>query len=190
MLGSESELSYDKGDVTGEDDDAKEKGRIKSSSDEQVALDGEEEQECPLTQDTLTGISQVFGTHEDTDPESKPQEKIQFIQHKWHPKCPKENSPLKESSESSSVEAPPMDEALHDEARQKAWLLDTCFNAWHHKKNAKGVAGWATKDTMICDLPEHEKMQPNHPDPVGLPLDYMGECQVFDNIQSDIYDLC
>ena len=41
------------------------------------------------------------------------------------------------------------------------------------KKIAKGVAGWATRDTMICDLPEHGKMQPNHPDPVGLLLDYM-----------------
>ena len=43
---------------------------------------------------------------------------------------------------------------------------------------------------MICDLPEHRKMQPNHPDPVGLPLGYMGECQAFDGIQSNIYDLC
>ena len=43
---------------------------------------------------------------------------------------------------------------------------------------------------MICDLPKHGKAQPNHPDPVGPPLDYMGECQVFDNIQSDIYNLC
>ena len=43
---------------------------------------------------------------------------------------------------------------------------------------------------MICDLPEHGNMQPNHPDPVGLPLGYMGECQVFNSIQSDIYDLC
>ena len=43
---------------------------------------------------------------------------------------------------------------------------------------------------MICDLPEHGKAQPNHPDPVGLPLDYMGKCQVFDGIRSDIYDLC
>ena len=25
---------------------------------------------------------------------------------------------------------------------------------------------------------------------MGPPLDYMGECQVFDSIQSDIYDLC
>ena len=43
---------------------------------------------------------------------------------------------------------------------------------------------------MICDLPKHRKAQPNHPDPVRLPLDYMGECQVFDGIWADIYELC
>ena len=59
-----------------------------------------------------------------------------------------------------------------------------------HKKIAKGITGWAIRDTMICDLPEHRKAQPNHPDPVGPPLDYMGECQVFNGIWSDIYDLC
>ena len=73
---------------------------------------------------------------------------------------------------------------------KKAQLLDTRFDAWHRNKIAKDVAGWATRDTMICDLPEHGKMQPNHPNPVGPPLDYMGECQVFDGIRSDIYDLC
>ena len=83
-----------------------------------------------------------------------------------------------------------MDEALHNEARQKAQLLDTRFDAWHHDKIAKGIAGWASRDTMICDLPKHGKMQPKHPDPVGLPLGYMGECQVFNGIWSDIYDLC
>ena len=83
-----------------------------------------------------------------------------------------------------------MDKALCDKAWQKAQQLDTCFNAWHHRKIAKGITGWATRDTMICDLPEHGEAQPNHPDPVGLPLDYMGECQVFDGIRFDIYDLC
>ena len=43
---------------------------------------------------------------------------------------------------------------------------------------------------MICDLPEHSKMQPNHPDPVGPPLDYMAECKVFNGIRSDLYDIC
>ena len=42
---------------------------------------------------------------------------------------------------------------------------------------------------MICDLPKHGKAQPNHPDPMGLPLDYMGEFRVFDGIWSDLYDL-
>ena len=188
---SESELSHNEGDGAGEDDNAEgDKGGFETSSDGQVASDGEEGQEHPHTQDTLTGICQVFSGHEDTDPESDPREKIQSIQQKRHPKSPKEDSPLKESSESSSEEEPPTDEALCNEARQKAWLLDTHFNMWHCNKIAKGFMGWATRDTMICNLPEHRKMQPNHPDPVGPPLDYMGECQVFNGIRSDIYDFC
>ena len=58
------------------------------------------------------------------------------------------------------------------------------------KKIAKGIAGWAMRDTMICNLPKHGKAQPNHLDPVGLPLDYMGKHQVFNGIRSDTYDLC
>ena len=139
---SESKLSHDKEDIAGEDENVEaDKGGVETSSEGQVASDDEEGQECPHTQDTLTGISQVFGTHEDTDPESDPEEKIQSVQQKWHPKSPKEDSPLKESSESSSEEAPPTDEALHNEARQKAQLLDTRFNAWHHKRLLKVL--WA-----------------------------------------------
>ena len=106
------------------------------------------------------------------------------------PKKPQGGQPPKESSESSSEEELPTDEALCDEARQRARQLDTRFDAWHRKKIAKGIVGWATRDTMICDLPEHRKTQPNHPDPVGLPPDYMGECQVFNGIWSNIYNLC
>ena len=43
---------------------------------------------------------------------------------------------------------------------------------------------------MICDFPEHGKVQPNHPNPVGPPLEYMRDHQVFEGIHSDIYDLC
>ena len=43
---------------------------------------------------------------------------------------------------------------------------------------------------MVCNLPEHSKTQPNHPNPVGPPLDYMAKCKVFDCIWSDLYDLC
>ena len=130
-------------------------------------------------------------THEDTDPELEPGEKIQAIRRKWHPESPKEDSPLKDSSRSSSFEEELLtDEALRDKAWQKVQLLDTHFDAWHCDQIAKGVTGWATRDTMICDLPEHGKMQPNHPDPVGPTLGYMGECWVFDGIWSDIYDLC
>ena len=98
--------------------------------------------------------------------------------------------PPKDSSGSSSEEEQPTDKALHDKAQQRAQQLDMNFDAWWCKKIAKGITGWATRDTMICDLPNHGKPQPNHPDPVGLPLDYNGEHQVFDSIWSDIYDLC
>ena len=125
--------------------------------------------------------------HEETDAESDTKEKIQSTRQKWCQPTPKEDMPSKESSESSSKEEQPTDEALHDKAQQQARQLDTNFNAWWCKKIAKGIAGLATRDTIICDLPEHGKAQPNHPDPVGLPLDYMGECQV---IRSDIYNLC
>ena len=125
-----------------------------------------------------------------TDPESDPGEKIQSIWQKQHPKSPKEDSPLKDSSKSSSSEEePPTDKALHNGARQKAWLLDTHFDAWCCDKIANGITDWVTRDTMICDLPEHRKMQPNHTNCMALPLDYMGQCRVFDGIQSDIYDL-
>ena len=101
------------------------------------------------------------------------------------------DSPKKDSSRSSSSEEElPTNKALQDGARQKVWLLDTCFDAWCHDKIANNVAGWATQDTMICDLPEHGKAQPNHPDPMGPLLNYMVECKVFDCIWSDLYDLC
>ena len=80
VLSSESESSHDKGDGAEEDDNAEDdKGGIETSSDGQAVSDGEEGQGCPHTQDTLTGISQVFSEYEDTDPESEPGEKIQSI---------------------------------------------------------------------------------------------------------------
>ena len=114
-------------------------------------------------QNTLTGISHVFGTHKETDTESDPREKIQSVWWEWCQPSPKEDMSSKDPSESSSKQ---------------------------HKKIVKGITGWAMRDTMICDLPKHGKAQPNHPDPVGLPLDYMGKYQVFHSIRSDIYDLC
>ena len=173
-----------------EDEDAEvSKGKVELLSNGQAASDGKEGQGCTQTQSTLTGISHVFGTHEETDAESDTGE-IQSIWKKWHQASPKEVTPSKDSSESSSEEEQPTNEALCDQARQQAQQLDTNFYAWHHKKIAKGIAGWAMRDTMICDLPKHGKALPNHPGLVGLPLDYMGECQVFNGIQSDIYDLC
>ena len=120
--------------------------------------------------------------HKETDAESDNEEKIQSTWQKWHQPSPKEDTSSKELSESSSEEEQPTDEALRDMAQQQALQLDTNFNAWRCKKIAKGIAGWAIRDTMICDLPKHGKVQPNHPNLVGSPLDYMSECQVFDGI--------
>ena len=159
-------------------------------SDGQVASDGDEGQGHAPIQNTLTGVSHIFGTHEETDAGSDTEEKVQST---WRKRCQpslKEDIPSKESSESSSEDEQPTDEALCNKARQRARQLDTNFDAWWRKKIAKGTAGWATRDTMICDLHKHGKVQPNHPDPVGSPLDYMCECQVFDGILLDIYDLC
>ena len=122
--------------------------------------------------------------------QSDTKEKIQSTWQKWHQPSPKEDTPSKDSGESSSEEEQPTNEALCDKAQQWAWQLDTNFDVWQCKKIAKGIAGWATRDTMICNLPKHGKVQPNHPDLDGPPLDYMGKCQVFDGIRSDIYDLC
>ena len=91
---SKSELSHDEEDTLHEDQNAEaDKGEAETSSNSQVASDGKEGQECPQTQDTLTGISQVFGTHEDTNSKSDPGEKIQSIQQKWCQPSPKENTP-------------------------------------------------------------------------------------------------
>ena len=188
---SESEPSHEEEDAPCKDEDVESgKGEVEVLSNGQVASDGEEGQGCPQIQNTLTGISHVFSMHGETDAESNPGEKIQSVQWKRCQPSPKEDTPSKDSSESSSEEEQPTDKALCNKAWQRARQLDTNFDAWQHKKIAKGIAGWATRDTMICDLPKHGKVQPNHPDPVGPPLDYMGEHQVFDSIWSDIYDLC
>ena len=61
---SESELSCNKEDIAGEDENTEaDKGGVETSSDGEEASDGKEGQECPQTQDTLIGISQVFGRH-------------------------------------------------------------------------------------------------------------------------------
>ena len=113
--------------------------------------------------------SLIFHMHEETDAESDNGEKTQSTQWKRRQPSPKEDTPSKELSKSSSKEEQPTNEALHDKARQWARQLDTNFNAWQCKKITKGIAGWATRDTMSCDLPKHGKVQPNHPDPVGHP---------------------
>ena len=91
---SKSELSHNEKDTHGEDENAEaDKGGPETSSDGQVASDGKDGQAHPQTQDTLTSVSQVFGTHEDTDSESDPREEIQSVRQKQCQTSPKENSP-------------------------------------------------------------------------------------------------
>ena len=78
VSGSKSDSSQDEGDGAEDEEITKEdKGRIETSSDEQEVSDGEDWQEHTHTQDTLTGVSQLFSKHEDTDPESDPRKKVQ-----------------------------------------------------------------------------------------------------------------
>ena len=147
---SESELSHKEEDAPCEDEDLEaSKGEVEVLSDGQGASNSKEGQGCPQLQNTLTGISHVFSMHKETDAESDPREKIQPI---WWKQCqpsPEEGTPSKDSSGSSSEEEQPTDEALHDKAQQRAQQLDTNFDAWQCKKISKGIAGWATRDTMI-----------------------------------------
>ena len=91
----------------------------KTISNDTVASDGEEEPEPPTTQDTLTNVSQVFSTHEDSDSESDTGEQVWPKQKKWAPKTPKEDDPLKELSDLSSDDKPPTDEALCDKSDRR-----------------------------------------------------------------------
>ena len=154
-----------------------------------TASNGDEGLGHSPVRNTLSDVSHIFGAHEEMDVESDHEEKTPPA---WQKQCqpsPQEETSSKESGESSSKEEQPTDEALCDKAQQRAQCLDTNFNAWQCKKITKGLPGWVARDTMICDLPEHGKVQLNHPDPVGLPLEYMHNRQVFEGIHSDIYDL-
>ena len=153
----------------------------------QAASNGDEGPGCSPVRNTLSDVSHIFGAHEETDVESDHEEKTPPAWQKWCQPSPKEETISKESS---SEEEQPTNEALCDKVWQRAWHLDTNFDAWQCKKITKGLPGWVTRDTMICDLPEHGKVQPNHPDPVGPPLEYMHDRQVFEGIHLDIYDMC
>ena len=77
MSNSKSDSSQGEGVSTEEQDNTKEgKGGIETSSNKQEASNGEDQQEGPHTQDTLTGVSQLFGEHEDTDAKSDSGEKV------------------------------------------------------------------------------------------------------------------
>ena len=98
-------------------------------SDSQAASDGDEGLGRSPIQNTLSGVSHIFGAHEETDVESDHEEQIQSAWRKWHQPSLKEDTPSKELSESSLEEEQPTDKALHDMAQQWAWQLDTNFNA-------------------------------------------------------------
>ena len=116
---SESDSSRGEGSSTEEEDNAKVgKSKIETLSNEQEASEGEDKQEHPHTQDTLTSVSQLFSEHENTDPESDSGEKVQTAWQRQHKDSPKEDSPRKDSSGLlSSEEEPPTNEVLHNEAR-------------------------------------------------------------------------
>ena len=145
-------------------------------SDSQVASDGDEGPGCSPIRNTLSGVSHIFGAHEETDVKSDHKEKTPPARQKRCQPSPNEKTSSKESEESSSKEEQPTDEALRDKAWQWAQHLDTNFDAWWHKKIRKALPGWVMRDTMIWDLPKHGKVQPNHLDLVGPPLEYMRDC--------------
>ena len=87
-------------------------GKAEVLSDGQVASDGDEGQDHSPIQNTLSGVSHVFGMHEETDAESDKEKKVQSTQQKWHQPSSKEDTPSKELSESSSEEDWPTDAAL------------------------------------------------------------------------------
>ena len=127
---SESEPSHMEEDDPCEDEHAEvHEGDAEVLSDSQAASDGDEGQDRSPLQNTLSSVSHIFSTHDETDVESDNKEKIQST---WQKRCqpsPKEDMPSKESSKSSAEEEQPTDEALCNKARQRAQQLDTNFDA-------------------------------------------------------------
>ena len=189
---SESEPSHAKKDAPHDNEHAEiREGNGEVLGDSQAASNGEDGPGGSPTQNTHSGVSHVFGTHEETDGESVHEEGTPPKRQKWCQPSPKEEVSSHESEELfSSKEEQLTDKALHDRCQQQARRMNTDFDARQSKKITKGLPGWATRDTMICDLPKHGKAQPNHPDPIGPPLEYMHDHKAFEGISSDLYDLC
>ena len=103
---SECKHSNEEEDTPCDDEEEEaDKGDAEVLSDGQAASDGNEGQGHASIQNTLMGVSHIFGMHKETDAESDTEKKIQSIWQKWHPPSPKEDTPCKESSESSSEES-------------------------------------------------------------------------------------
>ena len=96
---SESDSSQGEESCIEEEDNAKAgKSKIETLSDKQEASQGEDKQEHPHTQDTPTSVSQLFDEHEDTDPESDSEEKVQATWPRHCKNSSQEGSPKKDSS--------------------------------------------------------------------------------------------
>ena len=105
-------------------------GDAKVLSDGQVASDGDEGPGCSPIQNTLSGVSHIFGAYKETGIESDHEEKTPPARQKRCQPSPKEGTSSKQSEESSSEEEQPTNEALCDNAWQRTQHLDTNFDAW------------------------------------------------------------
>ena len=66
--------------------------------------------------------------------------------------------------------------------------MDTDFSVWRDKKISKGLKQWYEWDKMTCNHIDPCK-EVKYPDPLGAPLDYMENCDVFKPIKTSEYDL-
>ena len=82
---SKSKPSHEEEDAPHEDEDAEvHEGNAEVLSNGQAASDGDEGEGHSPIQNTLSGVSHVFTMHEETDPESDKEEKIQSTRWKRH----------------------------------------------------------------------------------------------------------
>ena len=66
--------------------------------------------------------------------------------------------------------------------------LDKDFSEWQDKRISEGFQQWNKHDKMTCDHADPCK-EAKSPDPLGLPLDYMVSCGVFEPKKTSVYDL-
>ena len=89
---------------------------------------------------------------------------------------------------------PDLDSKESEEEWKIQWCRDAClldkkFGEWLDHMISKGHNGWNMCDMMICDHTDPCK-EAKFPDPVGLPLEYVKHCGVFDPKKTNECDLC